>query len=474
MKFPSVSALEELYPDLIRFAAYSKSDESDESDAKTQQNFTKAMNTAARLWTIKRSLYEPDSDIYVEIDSPSFKCATWEKLFADKVPDYRQKTLSEFLLRDFNPNDCDAWKNSVVERYNLDDSLLDGLLSSPIFTVDPRTIRNHFKRLSKLRQPVLFKSTESRGEYIKLSAIEIEEYESKVNSIIEYGSNEALNLINDELFTIADLLLRKIEGEQRLFIHTEYIVNQELQDRADDWANDLKEIWSETPIPPIVIEYDSASSRTTAEYIVYPVCLYYHQRAFYLCAYGQRPNYSSKFGWYNYRLERIIDLYSSSWDDSEITKELKTATHDRDKVKPEYQPEHIQLELDSAYGFDFYHDRATMLLRFNADFYDRYIQNTDRHPTFKRVDIEAAKSFIDRQLKTDTNLTTAQKQQLTTILERNTEDAFYLLDYRVGDNNVIMRLRTWCPNVEVIYPWSLRQRMREDMELTWRLYESDE
>ena len=467
MKFPSVSALEQLYPDLVRFAAYPKSDNT------TQQNFIKAMNTAARLWTIRRSLYESDSDIYVEIDSPSFKCATWEKLFADRVPDYRQKTLWEFLLQEFSPNDRDDWKQSAIERYKIDDSLLDTLLSSSIFAVDSRTIRNHFKSLTKFKQPVLIKSSSSRGEYLKLSAAEMEEYESKVNSILEHGSSDALNMISDGLSTITELLLKKLNGEQRLFIHTEYIVNQNLQERADDWANDLQEIWSEKVIEPIVIEYNSASSQTTDEYIVYPVCLYYHQRAFYLCAYGQHPKHDSEFGWYNYRLERIIDLFYSSWDDGEISDRLKAATHDRETVKPEYKPEYIQKELDSAYGFDFYRDRATMLLRFNAEFSDRYIQNTDRHSTFKPLDLQAAKGFIDRQLKTDKNFTPFQKQQLTTIIESNTKDAYYLLDYRVGDNNVIMRLRAWCPNVEVIYPWSLRQRMRRDMELTWRLYESD-
>lgn len=36
-----------------------------------------------------------------------------------------------------------------------------------------------------------------------------------------------------------------------------------------------------------------------------------------------------------------------------------------------------------------------------------------------------------------------------------------------------MRLRSWSPNVEVILPGKLRQRMKEDIEKTWKLYESD-
>lgn len=36
-----------------------------------------------------------------------------------------------------------------------------------------------------------------------------------------------------------------------------------------------------------------------------------------------------------------------------------------------------------------------------------------------------------------------------------------------------MRLRAWCPNVEVLLPWDLRRRIREDMAKTWKLYEDD-
>ena len=133
MKFPSVNALEELYPELVRFAVFPK------SDTKSEQNFIKAISTAARLWTIKRSLYESDSDIYLEIDWPSFRCATWEKLFADRVPDYQQKTLVEFLLKECSPNERDDWEKSVKERYNIKDLLLYRLLSSTIFAVDSRT-----------------------------------------------------------------------------------------------------------------------------------------------------------------------------------------------------------------------------------------------------------------------------------------------------------------------------------------------
>ena len=466
MKLPSVKALEDLYPDLIRLAIFPN------FKTKSKQNLIRAMATATRLWTIKRSLYDASSDIYVGLDSNSFKCATWEKLFKERVPDCRQRTCAKFLFSECSPNEIDDWEKTVRERYSIDSSTVENLLSTPIFKVDSRTIRNHFKRLSKLKQPILKVSKSIEGEYTKLSSRDIEEYEEKISSIIEYGNNDALDLIDEGLSTIAELLLKKINGEQRLYIHTEYIVDSELQDIADDWANKLKEIWQQIDTPPIAIEYDSASNENVDKYIVYPVCLYYHQRAFYLCAYGQCPSNSSEFGWYNYRLERINELSSCHWDESSVTQQLKNKIYNRAQIKPEYKPEQIRLELDLAYGFDFYHPRATMLLRFNHYFGDRYIENTDRHPTFEKVDLDRAISIVERQ-PTITELSDSQKQQTINILERNLADTLYKLDYRVGDNSVIMRLRAWCPNVEVIYPWNLRQRMREDIEQTWRLYESD-
>ncbi|MCY7272937.1 MAG: hypothetical protein LH702_04105 [Phormidesmis sp. CAN_BIN44] len=44
--------------------------------------------------------------------------------------------------------------------------------------------------------------------------------------------------------------------------------------------------------------------------------------------------------------------------------------------------------------------------------------------------------------------------------------------YRLNDRNVLMRLRAWGANVEVLLPWSLRVQMAEDVQDTWKLYQS--
>ncbi|RMG05700.1 MAG: TIGR03985 family CRISPR-associated protein [Cyanobacteria bacterium J055] len=49
-------------------------------------------------------------------------------------------------------------------------------------------------------------------------------------------------------------------------------------------------------------------------------------------------------------------------------------------------------------------------------------------------------------------------------------DSYYLIKYRIGDNNVIMRLRAWGANVEVLFPSDLRDKMRSDLEKLWKRY----
>lgn len=64
-----------------------------------------------------------------------------------------------------------------------------------------------------------------------------------------------------------------------------------------------------------------------------------------------------------------------------------------------------------------------------------------------------------------------QKQLLLKILHScSPTDIYYKAKYRIDDNNVIMRLRAWGPKMEVLLPWSLRQRMIDDVQDTYNLY----
>jgi CRISPR-associated protein (TIGR03985 family) len=51
---------------------------------------------------------------------------------------------------------------------------------------------------------------------------------------------------------------------------------------------------------------------------------------------------------------------------------------------------------------------------------------------------------------------------LQILKNRNPQDVYYGAWIRLGDINVLMRLRDWRPNGEVILPFSLRQQMAEE------------
>ena len=421
---------------------------------------------------LKNLFLIPIAIFFVEIDEEEFRCATWEQSFFDKVPQAKQKSFKEFLLGGHTPVYLQSWKKSVMKRYQIEPDVLDRLFSTQIFAVTSRTFRNHFTRLCQLEQPVLAKIDSSQGKYKKIKLSNATQDNLDVSELWHDSEDNLLNFLNEGLSTIAELLLTKINGEQRLFIHTDYIVTEELQDNAGDYADQLKEVWRESSTRPLKIKYNSASKKNTKQYLVFPVCIYYYQRACYLCGFGQNPHHDlHEFSWYNYRLERIEELKQTSWQADSLTTALQAEIYQESQVKYQYTPDYIQGQLNLGYGFDFYRNLDTMLLRFNRDFSRNYINNTDRHPTFIKINLE---ENLKQLIIKHQYLTEKQQQYLLDKIQDTTNNYdYYSLNYRVDDNNVIMRLRSWSPNVEVVLPWNLRQRMKQDMEKTWKLYESD-
>jgi CRISPR-associated protein (TIGR03985 family) len=121
-----------------------------------------------------------------------------------------------------------------------------------------------------------------------------------------------------------------------------------------------------------------------------------------------------------------------------------------------------------------------MLLRFEQDFYSRYIINSFRHETFTFINGKADfKKFIREYAPNQT-----ENEFLVKILESlpsHPDDdeypyAYYSADFRIDelnliDNNVMMRLRAWGPKLEVLLPLDLRSRIAKDIEDTWKLYQ---
>jgi CRISPR-associated protein (TIGR03985 family) len=460
--FPTVQRLEKLVPELLQV--------SNHPSPQAKSNCLMLLASGVRRWVILRSLYDRDSDFLIEFETELFNCADWLNKFKQAIINYQSLPLDVWLFTDYTPVVKTQFISTLKSRYKLEDKDIKELFSILLFAVSDRTFRNQFTQLAKLKNKLLERQVINQTSKAKKQLHKFRK--RSIAAILEILATEQnfsfdgiLEFFTNEVSAIAELLVTKINGEQRLFIHHEYVVNEDLREVSADSADQLKEIWKIHPTPPIQITYHSAYLKQTQKYSVYPVCLYYYQRAYYLCAFGQRPQRTenqAQLGWYNYRLERITLLKTLSWNTANLPFSQLEIINNSEK----YSSNYIQQELESAYGFDFYEKADLMLLRFDTDFAQRYIDNSFRHPTFDKLDsYQDAKALIKQ-------LELSNSRKLLTHINQYPNAAYYTLRYRHQDNNVIMRLRAWGPKVEVIFPEELRQRMRQDIEQTWQLYQT--
>ena len=439
---------------------------------------------AVRLWVWLRSLYGDERDDVFLPDLPdSFTYAVWGTQFfspthlkGEARPQHRDsmcpcnKTTAGWLFDNIRGIPADIWKTSFFEYTGLPETEWEALLQEYPFKRTRRMLSADLKNLKELgclkrvgqvyqrvatlpKRPLLNQANKTASGDVSLI------------TLFQALDIERLTLLYPEVAPIAEELLesQQQQGGRRVFFHLDYVVPEDRRDAVvDDHQKDLQDLWSVTETVPVQFIYHSASLKHRQECLVYPVCIYYWQRAKYLCAYGRRPD--GDIGWYNYRLDRIEKpLKSLAWSDK-LPAQLKQQ-YKAGKLTPEV----IQDYMEEAWGFDFYLPSKLLLLRFDRDFHDRYIKGSFRHKTFEQITYEQAIRLIQTQMDT------AKEQQLllTTLKARPKTDAYYQVLCRVGDRNVMMRLRAWRPRVEVFLPLELRQSVYEDVHQEWQLYAQD-
>jgi CRISPR-associated protein (TIGR03985 family) len=455
---PSLEALQKLVPELVRKQS-------------KPELIERSLKKAGRNWVILRSLYGATTDsFYVPFDKLDkiergwFLCAAWIDYFFKSHS--RNLSLYDCLCDGLSNFSELTFQEQISQFFDLDSEKLEQILSCLPFKVSDKTIRNDFQSLA---QNNWLKKEKDKYQKLPPSELPFLNFSSQANSIGN-GTSHAedeyfyFDFLNEELYDIADNYSKMINGEIRFSIFSDYIVPEKDRDRLGDINNELKQIWKLKKVPPIEIIYDSASIGKTLSYIIYPVCIYYYQRALYLCAFGQSPinkDNKDEISWYNYRLDRLRSLNKLEWSNSDIPDALKKQNQ-RNKL-PSFHD--IQEQLDTALGFDFNRESALMLLRFNADYHQRYIKDTVRHNTFKMISTVEATELIENSQETK-----EKKQQLLKILKNFPKDAYYKLQYRVGDNNVFMRLLAWGANVEVLLPHFLRQEIIDELRLISKIY----
>jgi CRISPR-associated protein (TIGR03985 family) len=188
------------------------------------------------------------------------------------------------------------------------------------------------------------------------------------------------------------------------------------------------------------------------------------QRAVYLCACGESPDRQTD--WYNFRIDRIQDITPLTWNYPDIPQYLQK----RYQKASLPTPDEIAIAIDQkAWGFDFYLPSRVMLLRFDRDYDNRYIHNTNRHETFKRINYEKAQNLIIKE----TPEPETRKLLLNVLANRSSQDAYYQANYRHKDNGITMRLRAWRPRCEVLLPFDLRQSIAKDAAEELKLYQDE-
>jgi CRISPR-associated protein (TIGR03985 family) len=130
------------------------------------------------------------------------------------------------------------------------------------------------------------------------------------------------------------------------------------------------------------------------------------------------------------------------------------------------QPDEIEEKIAQAWGFDFYLQPKWMLLRFDREFDRYYIQETFRHETFQSISYQQAIQLVKSQTVNHKH----QQELLNILRSRSPDDAYYRVYYRDGDTNVGLRLRSWRPKGEVIFPWELRQTLTLEVLAEAQLY----
>ncbi|MBO3460374.1 TIGR03985 family CRISPR-associated protein [Aetokthonos hydrillicola Thurmond2011] len=469
-----------------------------------KQNLVKAI----RLWVILHSIYGGDNnEATLELEE-EFSFLQWRDLFfqdatkhhaRDNVPTLHHeecrcaRKLSEWLFTSNLSIEKNKWCQSFHKYYSIESDELENLLltgsinntdqdssdnqnsqkyhgfsktipDGRLFAVTCRNLKDYdFRTLVNLGW-LNIKKVDNQDKYVKVKKIPQIFWDC-----VENLGATSKQFTHEELSALNNSLSKPINGIQRFFIHTEYIVHPQLYIHVKLLQKQLKQIWSKDKTSFIKLTYKSAKLyQDTVTCIVYPVCIYYYQRGFYLFAYGQTPQRDSEhswneINWYDYRLDRILKLDELPTDLSNSNIPKSFITKCWGKYPP--SPQDIKDEMLSAWGFDIHKPPELLVLRFNQYFYANNIQGTERDEMFTKI----SQKQVEFLIKNNTS-SFPEQQYLFSKLNSNKNSVYRKIYYRQDDNNIVMRLRAWGQNVEVILPWSLRQRMKEDMEATYQLY----
>ncbi len=444
------------------------------------QNLTRAI----RLWVLLRWLYSEKG--YTSLPS-TFTYTDWRKaFFTDTHKDEKQadilnhkdsncacsKTIKKWLLE--LEVLIDKWQNSLQTQIsNLEP---EKLLDEKLFAQVRKSLQSDFDLLVSRNYLRRINHTTGRSKYYQLvekqpllnesENIHVERNLSMKKQAYLAGTLGLFSFLDPNLPVLAEELseMESDEDNHRIFLYIDYVVPESspIQDAVDQIQSELQEIWDSGQILPLLLTYHSAHQNQIKECVVYPVCIYFMERAKYLCAYGTTP--IGDINWYKYRLDRIISqrIECLDWKDTRVCQLLREM-HETNQLPT---PKNISTKLKEAWGCDFYKEKALMILRFDQDFHQRYVDGICIHDTFTRISWERTAELIQQHTLNPED----RKAILEVLQSRSSTDAYYQVDYRVTDYYVLRWLRALGSKVEVLLPLNLRQEIAQEIQDTFNLY----
>ncbi len=448
------------------------------------QNLTRAI----RLWALLSWLYSENG--YTVIPS-TFTYTDWRKaFFTDTHKDEKQadiinhqdancacsKTTRQWLLESEVP--VEEWQNYLQAEIPIASSELEKLLQERLFAQVRKSLQSDFDLLVSRNYLQRFNHSGGRSKrkhYHRVENLPSLKKTANITTKMNLTSKKQSYLAETlGLFSFLDPNLPVLANEfskdeidqdnHRIFIYVDYVVPESTptQDAVDEIQSQLQENWDSGEIKPLILTYHSAHQNQIKECVVYPVCIYFMERAKYLCAYGTTPK--GDINWYKYRLDRIFSerMETLDWQDIRVPQLLKEIHHNNQLPTPKT----INQKLKEAWGCDFYKEKALMILRFEQDFHRNYVDGISIHDTFTKISYEQTFNLVKQYILNREH----QKAILNILQSRPSTDGYYQVNYRITDYYVIRWLRALGAKVEVLLPWDLRQEMACEIQNVCNLY----
>ncbi|MCM1983749.1 TIGR03985 family CRISPR-associated protein [Lyngbya confervoides] len=445
-----------------------------------------ALKKTLRVWLILASIEDNPLALPIPFTYTQWHSAAIadQGMLNGELQDVYESSLADYLTR-VGEVDLENWIQDYCDRYNCTPEFIEQrlrkqkpfLLRTQIPENQKRSLEYDFLQLKALGY---LEELDANGQSVQNSqqGKQARYYRRSPKPLTRSKAIQSFTALKSHVLNgrykhvdLRELLVifeQPIQQQQRFFLDLDNVVAIEAGQKVSAIAQFLKhQVWQQNPIPPIQFTYNSRSRPGNRQMITFPLCLYYYQRAPYLMAYGQSPQpHLPEITWYNFRTEQISSPRVLSWATPDTLPPSLYQQYQQDALPT---PDQIINALESAWGFEIGSPKQPVLLRFQRAFHDQYIHRSNRHETFKPLKTWQAQQQYLQTL----DLTEPERQNLLGYLQRHPQDAYYKAIVRDNDNGLVMRLRAWGPNVEVLYPFHLRDRMARDIQQTYALYQAE-